>query len=134
MVFDTSVALTWILFIAMFPISFIWLRRAWRIFVNKDYSEVAISRGITPPNAARYAPFTGALNFVAGLIMVYTIGSIIIGGMAYETWSAMAGSTIWMKIILDFVIGRQARLSAEFASKAKAKEQAKAQTSAQAQT
>lgn len=124
MVFDTSVALTWILFIAMFPISFVWLRRAWRIFVNKDYSEVAISRGVTPPNAARYAPFTGLLNFVAGLIMIYTIGSIIIGGMAYETWSALAGSTIWMKIILDFVIGRQARLSAEFASKAQAKTQA----------
>lgn len=133
MVFDTSVALTWILFIAMFPIAFVWLRRAWRIFVNKDYSEVAISRGVTPPNAARYAPFTGSLNFVAGLIMIYTIGSIIISGMAYETWSALAGSTIWMKIILDFVIGRQARLSAEFASKAQARAQARTQSDAQTQ-
>lgn len=121
MVFDTSVALTWILFIALFPIAFVWLRRAWRIFVNKDYSEVAISRGVTPPNAARYAPFTGALNLVAGLIIVYTFSSILIAGMAYETWSAIAGSTIWMKVILDFVIGRQARMSAEFAAKAKAK-------------
>lgn len=126
MVFDTSVALTWILFIAMFPISFVWLRRAWRIFIRKDYSEVAISRGVTPPNAARYAPYTGLLNLTAGITLVYTISSVVIGGMAYETWSALAGSTIWMKIILDFVIGRQARMAAQFASKAVSSDQAKA--------
>jgi len=32
MVFDISVALTWLLFLALFPMAFIWLRRAWRDF------------------------------------------------------------------------------------------------------
>jgi len=36
MVFDVSVAMTWILFLALFPITFYWLRRAWRIVVRKD--------------------------------------------------------------------------------------------------
>jgi len=121
MAFDVGIALTWILFIALFPISWIWLRRAWRIFIGKDYSEVALSRGVSPPNAAHYAPWTGVLNMVAGLALVYVILSILIGGMSYETWSALAGSTIWLKIILDFVIGRQARMSAEFAAKTKSK-------------
>lgn len=40
MVFDISVALTWILFLALFPITFFWLRRAWRILAKGDYSEV----------------------------------------------------------------------------------------------
>ena len=41
MVFDISVAMTWILFLALFPISFVWLRRAWRIVMYRDFSEVA---------------------------------------------------------------------------------------------
>jgi len=114
MIFDTSTALNWILFIALFPIAFIWLRRAWRIFFKKDYSEVALSRGEPPPDAARYAPWTGTLNLICGLIIVYTILSIVILGMPYATWSALAGSTLWMKIILDFVIGRHARLANQF--------------------
>lgn len=56
MVFDVSVAISWILFLALFPITFFWLRRAWRIAINKDFSEVAVKRGQPPANPARYAP------------------------------------------------------------------------------
>ncbi len=45
MVFDVSVALTWILFLALFPMAYFWLRRAWRIGVKRDFSEVALKRG-----------------------------------------------------------------------------------------
>jgi hypothetical protein len=51
MVFDVSVAMTWILFLALFPMAFFWFRRAWRIVVKRDFSEVAIKRGESPPNA-----------------------------------------------------------------------------------
>ena len=33
MKFDVSVALTWILFLALFPMAFFWFRRAWRAAV-----------------------------------------------------------------------------------------------------
>ena len=46
MVFDVSVALTWILFLALFPMAFFWLRRAWRILYRRDFSEVALKRGV----------------------------------------------------------------------------------------
>jgi hypothetical protein len=55
---NISVAMTWILFLALFPIAFYWLRRAWRIIVKRDYSEVALKGGLPPPNAAKYAPYT----------------------------------------------------------------------------
>jgi hypothetical protein len=42
MVFNFSVALTWILFLALFPMGFFWLRRAWRILVRRDLSEVTL--------------------------------------------------------------------------------------------
>jgi len=108
MVFNTSIAMTWILFLALFPMAFIWLRRAWRIFKNKDYSEVALKRGEAPPNPERWAPVVGLLNLVAGAVAVTAILGVLGGLLPYDTWSAMAGITIWSKIILDFIISRQA--------------------------
>ena len=36
------------------------------------------------------------------------IFGVVSATMAYETWSAIAGSTIWMKLIFDFILSRQA--------------------------
>ena len=106
---EISLAVTWILFLALFPIAFFWLRRAWRIIVKRDYSEVALKGGEPPPNAEKYAPYTAALNLIAGLIAAGVILLVITGIATYETWSAIAGSTIWMKFFFDFIISRHAR-------------------------
>ena len=110
MVFDVSVALTWILFLALFPITFFWLRRAWRIIFRRDFSEVALKRGEPPANPAKYAPFAATINLVAGGITLATILFIVAGAWSYEVWSAVAGSTIWLKFIFDFILSRQAHL------------------------
>lgn len=108
MVFDVSVALTWILFLALFPITFYWLRRAWRIMFRRDFTEVALKRGEPPANPEKYAPYAALINLVAGGITLATIFFIIFGAWSYEVWSAVAGSTIWMKFIFDFILSRQA--------------------------
>ena len=108
MVFDVSVALTWILFLALFPIAFFWLRRAWRIVVKRDFSEVALRRGESPANPARYAPFAAAINLIGAGIVLFVILGVVSARLDYETWSAIAGSTIWMKFIFDFILSRQA--------------------------
>lgn len=108
MVFDFSVALTWILFLALFPLAFFWLRRAWRIFFKRDHSEVALRRGEPPADAERFAPYTGIANLVAGAIAVAVIVLVVAVGLPYETWSAIAGSTIWCKFFVDFIISRHA--------------------------
>ena len=105
---NVHLVMTWILFLALFPMAFLWLRRAYRIIVKKDYSEVALKRGELPPNPKRWAPFTALTNLVAGGVAVYTIGGILLGALPYSTWSAMAGVTLWMKIFLDFALSRQA--------------------------
>ena len=110
MTFDISVAMTWILFIALFPISFFWYRRGWRIFVNKDLSEVAIKGGVPPKNPKKFALATGILNLLAAALITAAILGVVTGRMAYETWSALAGSTIWMKMIFDFIIRRHAHM------------------------
>ncbi len=108
MPFDISMAVTWILFLALFPMAFIWLRRAWKIFIKKDYSEVALKRGSSPPDPKKWAPFTGSLNLIAGGIAVTAIIGVAAAVFTYETWSSMAGMTLWAKIIGDFIISRQA--------------------------
>lgn len=108
MVFDVSVALTWILFLALFPIAFFWFRRAWRIIVKRDFSEVALKRGESPANPEKFAPYAAAINFIAGIIIVFVVIGILSATLQYETWSAIAGSTLWMKFIFDFILSRQA--------------------------
>ena len=108
MVFDISVALTWVLFLALFPIAFFWLRRAWRILLRADYSEVAIKGGEPPADPKKFAPSAGAINLIAGLIVLWLIANILLGRLAYDTWSAIAGMTIWLKFIADFILSRHA--------------------------
>ena len=111
MVFDISVAMTWILFLALFPIAFVWLRRAWRIVVRRDFSEVALKGGESPPNPAQYAPYEMGINLVAGIIVVGVILSVLSGALEYQVWSAIAGSTIWCKFFAGFALSRQAHAS-----------------------
>ncbi len=104
-----SLVLNWILFLALFPIAFFWLRRAWRIIVRRDFSEVALKRGEAPPNAARYAPYAAAINLIGGVVLVWVIFGVLAGLFEYQTWTAIAGVSIWTKFILDFALSRQAR-------------------------
>lgn len=108
MVFDVSVAMTWILFLALFPICFFWLRRAWRIVVKRDFSEVATKRGVAPPDPEKFAPYEMAINLVAGAVIACVIVAVILGEWDYSTWSAIAGSTIWCKFFASFALSRHA--------------------------
>ena len=108
MVFDISIAITWMLFLALFPMAFIWLRRAWKIFIKHDYSEVALKHGEAPPNPKKWAPATGVVNLAAGGTAFVTIICVILALFPYKTWSSIAGITLWMKIFADFIISRQA--------------------------
>ncbi len=105
---DSRLALRWILFLGLFPLSFIWLRRAWRIIVRHDYSEVALKGGEPPANAARFAPYTAAVNLIAGGVMGTVILLVLGALIGYETWTAIVGSTIWLKFIADFIVSRHA--------------------------
>ena len=108
MIFDVSVAITWVLFLALFPMAFFWLRRTWRIIVRRDYSEVALKRGLPPPNPEKYAPYEALINLVAGAIALAVIVGVLSGELHYDTWTAIAGSTIWCKFFASFALSRQA--------------------------
>jgi hypothetical protein len=108
MVFDVSVALSWILYLALFPMAFFWLRRAWRIGWRHDFSEVALRRGEPAPDAQRFAPYDWVLHLLAGGVIVFVIVSVLLGTLDYQTWTALAGSTIWCKMFLSFALARHA--------------------------
>ncbi len=114
--FDISSAITWILFLALFPMAFIWLRRAYRIFIKKNYEEVALKRGEAPKNPEKWAPATGIVNLLAGGTALVTILGVLLypaTGIStvfkdYRNWSAVAGVTIWFKVFADYIVSRQA--------------------------
>jgi hypothetical protein len=108
MLFDVNVAMTWILFLALFPMAFFWLRRAWRITIKRDFSEVALKRGLPPENPGRYAPYEAAINFLAGGVAVFVIVEVGLGQLHYDAWTAIAGSTIWCKFFASFIVSRHA--------------------------
>ncbi len=105
MVFDLGIVLNWILLLALFPMAFFWLRRAWRIFIKKNYADVATKRGLPPANPKKWAPFVGLLNLVCGAAAVWIIIAVLFLGLyTFETWNAYAGMTIWGKIFADLII------------------------------
>lgn len=108
MIFNASIALNWILFLALFPIAFFWLRRAWRILFKRDFSEVALKGGMPPADPARFAPYALAINLIGGVVIIFVIVGVVAGSMDFDTWTAAAGVTIWMKFFLDFALGRHA--------------------------
>ena len=108
MVFDVSVAISWILFLALFPLAFFWLRRAWRIMVKRDFSEVALKRGESPANPEKYAPVAGLTNLLCGVVVVFVIFGVLFVGMPFDNWTAVAGVTIWAKFLADFILRRHA--------------------------
>ena len=108
MVFDVSVALTWILYLALFPMAFFWLRRAWRILVKRDFSEVALKRGVPPADPEKFAPYEMVVNLISGVVVVVVIIAVLMGQLEYATWTAIAGSTIWCKFFASFALSRHA--------------------------
>ncbi|MEO5695595.1 MAG: hypothetical protein ABIQ60_00510 [Burkholderiaceae bacterium] len=108
MTFDVSVALTWILYLALFPMAFFWLRRAWRILGKRDFSEVALKHGESPLDPEKWAPYEMAINGVCGVIVMLVIVAVLFTGVPYATWTAIAGSTIWCKFFAEFALSRHA--------------------------
>jgi hypothetical protein len=94
--------------LALFPVAFFWLRRAYRILVKRDFSEVALKRGLPPPDPEKYAPYEMAINLVAGIVIVVVIGVVLLGLLDYQSWVAVAGSTLWIKFFASFALSRQA--------------------------
>ena len=99
------------MFIGLFPISFFWLRRAWLIGKKKDYSYVALKKGKPPENPQKYAKYSVAINLIGGLVFVTVILLVLIIGLEYKQWTAIAGITLWMKFLADFALSRRAHMN-----------------------
>jgi hypothetical protein len=94
--------------LALFPVAFFWLRRAYRIGVKRDFSEVALKKGLPPADPEKYAPYELMINLLGGFVIVSVIVIVLLGLMDYQSWVALAGSTLWIKLFASFALSRQA--------------------------
>ena len=109
MILPSVYIFNWIFLLALFPVAFFWLRRAYRILVKRDFSEVALKKGIPPANAEKYAPYEMAINMVGGVVLVGLLVAVLgFQALASEDWIATAGITLWVKLFASFALGRQA--------------------------
>ena len=109
--------ITWVLFLALFPVTFVWYRQAWRIAVKRDFSSVALKEGEAPPNPAKFAPFTLASNLIAATVTLSVILGVVSATLPKDEWTAIAGVTIWCKLIFNFALSRHAHLGVKSARK-----------------
>jgi len=109
-IMDIYVAISWIMFLGLFGLAFFWLRRAWIIGVKKDFSSVALKKGLPPKEPSRYAKYSFIINLVGGGIFVLVILLVVIIGLEYKQWTAISGITLWMKFLADFALSRKAHL------------------------
>lgn len=101
--------LNWFFLLALFPVAFFWLRRAYRILIKKDFSEVALKKGEPPANAERYAPYEMVINMVGGIVMAGVLVAVLgFQALAREDWMAIAGITLWSKLFASFALSRHA--------------------------
>ncbi len=101
--------LDWVFLFALFPVAFFWLRRAWRILIKRDFSEVALKKGLPPPDPARYAPYEMTINLVGGIVVVSVLVAVLgFQAMTRDNWIATAGVTLWMKVFASFALSRHA--------------------------
>lgn len=87
--------------------SFFWLRTAWRIVDKKDYSMIALKKGKSPENPKKFAPFYVMTNTIAGFVFIAVI-ILIFFGLDYYSWTAIVGTTFWLKIFTEFIVSRHA--------------------------
>lgn len=101
--------INWVFLLALLPVAFFWLRRAWRILFKRDFSEVALKKGVPPPDPEKYAPYEMIINLVGGVIMVAVLVAVLgFQALAREDWVAIAGSTLWVKLFASFALSRHA--------------------------
>jgi len=113
----------WFFLLALFPISFFWVRRSYRILIKRDFSEVALKKGMPPPNAERYAPYEFVINFVPAIVLIGVLVSSLlpllwmVGDVSWDLEGLIlnrddrlmfAGVTIWLKVFGSFALSRQA--------------------------
>lgn len=106
---ETIFIFNWVFLLALFPVAYFWLRRAWRILVRRDFSEVALKRGVPPPDAARFAPYEMTINLVGGVVIAGVLVAVLgFQALSREDWIAVAGVTLWMKLFASFALSRHA--------------------------
>jgi hypothetical protein len=99
----------WLFLLVLVPVAFFWLRRAWRIFFKNDYAEVALKRGLPPPNAERYAPYEMLLCvFGAAVLLGVLVAVLGFQALQRDDWMAIAGITLWTKLLASFALSRHA--------------------------
>lgn len=119
-IFNSTTAVTWILFLAMPAIAFVWWRKAFQILIKKDFSNVLLKKGESPKkNLKVWGYLIATSNFLAGGVIFFVLFKVLLFAVFYykdlnavhfnfDVWSEATAITIWVKFIVEFIFKQQA--------------------------
>jgi hypothetical protein len=109
MIFYLELAVAWVLFLAIFPLTVGMFYRAWKIAVRREWHYVAPWYGNPVPQPQRWAHWFAGINMLGGSVLFAILISIIVFGAPFSKWATAVALTIWMYYITTQLLARKAR-------------------------
>jgi len=98
-----------LMFIGIFPIAGLLLRRAWRVGVRRDLRFVTDWHGATLPDPGRWARASLLIHLGTGAFLLAVAAGVLVVGLSFEAWASMVALAVWTYYLLQHLLARRAR-------------------------
>ncbi len=98
-----------LMFIGIFPIAGLLLRRAWRVGVRGDLRFVTDWHGATLPDPGRWARASVLIHLGTGAFLLAVAAGVLVVGLSFEAWASMVALAVWTYYLLQHLLARRAR-------------------------
>jgi len=106
---DWMVWIARLMFIGIFPIAGLMLRRAWRVGVRGDLRFVTDWHGATLPDPGRWARASLLIHLGTGAFLLAVAAGVLVVGLSFEAWASMVALAVWTYYLLQHLLARRAR-------------------------
>ncbi len=106
---DWMVWIARLMFIGIFPIAGLLLRRAWRVGVRGDLRFVTDWHGATLPDPGRWARASVLIHLGTGAFLLAVGAGVLVVGLSFEAWASMVALAVWTYYLLQHLLARRAR-------------------------
>lgn len=108
---DWMVWIARLMFLGIFPIAWLLLRRAWRVGVRSELRYVVDWHGVALPDPARWARPWVLIHLGAGVCLLAVAAGVLVLGVSFEAWASLVALAIWTYYLLQHLLARRARHS-----------------------
>lgn len=106
---DWMVWIARLMFLGIFPIAGLLLRRAWRVGVRGELRGVVDWHGAALPDPVRWArPWVLIHLGTGGFLLAVAVGVLALG-ISFEVWASLVALAVWTYYLAQNLLARRAR-------------------------